>query len=120
MERQNFGRAERARENLFVHPPRGGRFHETAAAGADAYSVYTGNDLAAIRRANPGDYALQGNLDPMLLSRASPAEVAERAREIIASQKPFGRHIFNLGHGILPDAKIENVEALCSAVSEGA
>ena len=85
-----------------------------------AYSVYTGNDLAAIRRANPGDYALQGNLDPMLLSRASPAEVAERAREIIASQKPFGRYIFNLGHGILPDAKIENVEALCAAVSEGA
>ena len=36
------------------------------------------------------------------------------AREIADSQKPFGRHIFNLGHGILPDAKIENVEALCA------
>lgn len=113
--------ALRGRAKTFLFTPLGAdRFPELAASGADAHSVYTGGDLAAIRRANPGNYALQGNLDPLLLSRASPAEVSAKAREIVASQKPFGRHIFNLGHGILPDAKIENVEALCAAVSEGA
>ena len=42
----------------------------------------------------------------------------EAAKKIISEMLPHGRHIFNLGHGIRPDAKIENVEALCGAVME--
>lgn len=107
----------RAKTFLFAPLPVA-RFGEVLLARADAYSIYTGNDLTQIRRENKGDYALQGNLDPALLSSATTAEVVEAAAAIIDSQKFFGRHIFNLGHGILPDAKIQNVEALCQCVKE--
>ena len=94
------------------------RFPELLAVGSDAYSIYTGQDMSDIRAKNPGNYVLQGNLDPMLLSVATPAEVERETLKILSAQKCFGRHIFNLGHGILPDAKIENVEAMRKCVAE--
>lgn len=108
-----FERLGKIKKVLFTPLP-ADRFPETLSTRADAYSIFTANSLAQIRRDNAGNYALQGNLDPALLSTGTPREVACAAREIADSQKPFGRHIFNLGHGILPDAKIENVEALCA------
>ena len=45
-------------------------------------------------------------------------KVDEETLKILSAQKRFGRHIFNLGHGILPDAKIENVEAMRKCVAE--
>lgn len=94
------------------------RFPELLAVGSDAYSIYAGQDMSDIRAKNPGNYVLQGNLDPMLLSVATPSEVERETLKILSAQKCFGRHIFNLGHGILPDAKIENVEAMRKCVAE--
>jgi uroporphyrinogen decarboxylase len=56
----------------------------------------------------------QGNLDPVLLATGGPA-LDDRVKTILASlgQGPF---IFNLGHGILPDTPIENVERLVRLV----
>ena len=64
------------------------------------------------------DRAIQGNLDPVVLL-TTPAEVRRRAREIL--QQAAGRpgHIFNLGHGVLPQTPVENVLALVEAVHAG-
>jgi uroporphyrinogen decarboxylase len=61
--------------------------------------------------------AVQGNLDPVLLF-ADWNEVRSRARDIL--QRAAGRpgHIFNLGHGILPETPVENVKALAQFVQE--
>ncbi len=57
---------------------------------------------------------LQGNLDPVLLASDKKGAVEETKR-IIENMKgiPF---IFNLGHGILKDTPVENVEAVCEAI----
>jgi uroporphyrinogen decarboxylase len=61
--------------------------------------------------------AVQGNLDPVLLF-ADWNELSSRARDIL--QRAAGRpgHIFNLGHGILPETPVENVKALAHFVQE--
>jgi uroporphyrinogen decarboxylase len=63
------------------------------------------------------DRAIQGNLDPVSLF-ASEAEVLRRAKAVL--QRANGRpgHIFNLGHGILPETPVENVQALVKFVRE--
>jgi uroporphyrinogen decarboxylase len=63
------------------------------------------------------DRAVQGNLDPVLLF-AGWKELKSRAEEIL--QRAGGRpgHIFNLGHGILPETPVENVKALAQFVQE--
>jgi uroporphyrinogen decarboxylase len=61
--------------------------------------------------------AVQGNLDPVLLF-AEWKELKSRAEEIL--QRAGGRpgHIFNLGHGILPETPVENVKNLAKFVQD--
>ena len=61
--------------------------------------------------------AVQGNLDPVLLF-ADWSEIQARAENIL--QRAAGRpgHIFNLGHGILPETPVENVKRLCEFVQQ--
>ena len=61
------------------------------------------------------NYAVQGNLDPVVLF-ASEAEVRRQVRELL--DRVGGRigHIFNLGHGVLPETPVENVLALVDEV----
>ena len=61
------------------------------------------------------DYAIQGNLDPILLS-LTPEVVQKATRSLLSPAGPIKGHIFNLGHGILPDAKIACVEAMLETV----
>jgi uroporphyrinogen decarboxylase len=65
------------------------------------------------------DYAcaVQGNLDPVLLF-ADWKELKSRAEDVL--QRAAGRpgHIFNLGHGILPETPVENVKNLARFVQE--
>lgn len=63
------------------------------------------------------DVGIQGNLDPVALF-APPDEIRRRAAEIL--KRVCGRrgHIFNLGHGVLPDTPVEHVIALVEAVHE--
>lgn len=60
--------------------------------------------------------ALQGNLDPILLN-TTPAIVERESSRLLESMRGIPGHIFNLGHGILPQAKIECVEALVHTVT---
>jgi uroporphyrinogen decarboxylase len=61
------------------------------------------------------DIALQGNLDPHVLF-ADAAVIRERAEGVLRRVDGRPGHIFNLGHGILPDTPIASVEALIDAV----
>jgi uroporphyrinogen decarboxylase len=63
------------------------------------------------------DRAVQGNLDPALLF-ADWGSIQRTAEDIL--QRAGGRlgHIFNLGHGILPETPVENVRALARFVQE--
>ena len=92
------------------------RFAELMPIGADIYSMDSAMPLSTLLNTWEGRYALQGNLDPSALVNDTPEEVARKTTHIISDMNPYGRHIFNLGHGITPDAKIENVEAMCEAV----
>lgn len=57
---------------------------------------------------------IQGNLDPSVLL-GTRSNVIKSAREILDKTRRSG-HIFNLGHGILPETPLENVSALVDAV----
>lgn len=58
--------------------------------------------------------ALQGNLDPMLLT--APTDQFETHVDFVLNRFADRAHIFNLGHGITPDARIEAVERMLARV----
>jgi len=60
---------------------------------------------------------VQGNLDPVALFAPQPQLLA-RAEEILRRAGGRPGHIFNLGHGILPETPVENVIALVKHVHE--
>ncbi|MFP5283268.1 MAG: uroporphyrinogen decarboxylase [Actinomycetes bacterium] len=72
-------------------------------AGADVVGVDWRLSLAeASRRLGPA-YAVQGNLDPALLGAPWPV-LAERVRAVLRAGAGAPGHVFNLGHGVPPDA----------------
>jgi uroporphyrinogen decarboxylase len=70
----------------------------------------------ASRRVGPG-FALQGNLDPAITF--APWEVVERrTREILADARGLPGHIFNLGHGVLPETDPDVLTRIVALVHE--
>ena len=63
------------------------------------------------------DRAIQGNLDPMALL-ADQDELRRRAADVLKQAAGRSGHIFNLGHGVLPQTPVENARALVDAVHE--
>ena len=63
------------------------------------------------------DVAVQGNLDPAILY-ASPKEIKNRVAEILRRAGSRPGHIFNLGHGVLPETPVDHVIAMVEAVHE--
>jgi uroporphyrinogen decarboxylase len=61
--------------------------------------------------------AVQGNLDPVLLF-AGEKELRAQAEQVLRQAGGRPGHIFNLGHGILPETPVENVRALVEFVRE--
>jgi uroporphyrinogen decarboxylase len=74
-------------------------------------------DLGAAWARVGHDVAIQGNLDPAALL-GPPAEIRRRARNILARAEGRPGHIFNLGHGVLPETPVDHVRALVDAVHE--
>tara|TARA_Y100000588_G_scaffold382277_1_gene469446 strand:- start:2222 stop:3286 length:1065 start_codon:yes stop_codon:yes gene_type:complete len=107
-----------------VHPnipivafPRGATAHLpdfVKTSEIDAISIdYSADPVWAAQELQPY-VTIQGNLDPVLLI-AGGEELIRRTREIVSALSG-GPHIFNLGHGILPETPIKHVEQLVSAV----
>jgi uroporphyrinogen decarboxylase len=71
--------------------------------------------LAEVRKFLPEAIGLQGNLDPMVLN-TTPKIVAQETRCLLAEMRGRNGYIVNLGHGVPPTAKLENIEALVTTV----
>lgn len=82
--------------------------------GVTALGIDTQTPATFARAVAPAGMPLQGNLDPQTLV-AGGAALANAAQEVLAAFAA-GPHIFNLGHGITPDASPENVAALVALV----
>ncbi|KQX38796.1 uroporphyrinogen decarboxylase [Devosia sp. Root436] len=101
-------------------------FPRGAAGNLARYAGQTGVNALGLDYATPLDFAgkhlpatlpVQGNLDPLRLV-AGGSQLDERVDQIIAAfaDRP---HIFNLGHGIVPETPIEHVERLVNRVKNG-
>ena len=73
-----------------------------ASAGASVVGVDWRVPLDEAARRVPAGTALQGNLDPAAVFAPWPA-VEERARDVLRRGRSAAGHVFNLGHGVLPD-----------------
>ena len=71
--------------------------------------------ISEARQIIGNDLAVQGNLDPTVLL-ADEAAIRRETRQIVAAGRENGKHIFNLGHGILPMTPISSVEIMLDEV----
>jgi uroporphyrinogen decarboxylase len=94
----------------------GAHLMDQAFTGARVLSVDASIELAAARRSLPGNVAVQGNLDPAILN-TTPETARRETLRLLESMRGLKGHIFNLGHGILPQARIDCVEATVEAVT---
>lgn len=89
---------------------------DLVATGANVLGVDWHFSLAEARKLVPSTVALQGNLPPALLVDSVPETVARETLRVLEEMRGRPGHIFNLGHGLLPAAKLENIEALVNTV----
>lgn len=95
----------------------GHSLEKIADLGAEVVSLDWTVDIGKAREMVGSYVALQGNLDPTMLF--SPPDRIERGVQAVLEK--FGKgngHIFNVGHGILPDTPVENVKTLVNAVKK--
>jgi uroporphyrinogen decarboxylase len=93
-----------------------GRLPLLAATEPDVISLDWRTPMSEARALFGEHVVLQGNLDPCALYGA-PERIAEQAHQIIREAGPRG-HVFNLGHGILPDIPVPHAKALVDAVKD--
>ncbi len=90
---------------------------EVAEAGGDVIGVDWRIDLAQAWQRIGYNRAIQGNLDPMALF-APEAEIERRVVDILKKAAGRNGHIFNLGHGVHKDTKVEKVKFMVDAVKK--
>ncbi len=102
-------------------------FPREAGPGYVGFARATGADCVAIDNSVSAEWAaghlqpdgcVQGNLDPALMVEGGPRLISETRRIVQAFSR--GPHIFNLGHGITPDADPDNVTRMVEAIRSGA
>jgi len=102
-----------------IHYARGGSMllESMKEAGGDAIGIDWRIDLDVAWERLGYDVAVQGNLDPTVLF-APPKEIERRVRDILDRAGNRSGHIFNLGHGVLPQTPVEHVMFMVEAVHE--
>jgi uroporphyrinogen decarboxylase len=93
-----------------------GNWDDLLATGANVLGIDWRFPLADARRLLPRDVGLQGNLAPSLLNDATPEAVAAETLRLLEAMRGRNGYIFNLGHGVPPEAKLENIAALVETV----
>jgi uroporphyrinogen decarboxylase len=82
--------------------------------GIDAISIDTAARFSEVAQAIPHHVTIQGNLDPLVL--VAGGQALERSIDDILTAAQGRPHIFNLGHGILPETSIKHVEMMLRRV----
>ena len=93
------------------------KFKKLSKCGADVIGLDWTMDMGKVRKRIGDKIALQGNLDPAFLY-ANEEKIKEEAIRILDSFGEGSGHIFNLGHGILPDVEPEKAKYLVNTVKE--
>ena len=93
------------------------KFKKLSKCGADVIGLDWTMDIGKVRKRIGDKIALQGNLDPAFLY-ANEEKIKEEAIRILDSFGEGSGHIFNLGHGILPDVEPEKAKYLVNTVKE--
>jgi uroporphyrinogen decarboxylase len=87
-----------------------------AQTGAHVVGVDHEVTLGEARQSLPDDIALQGNLHPARLIHDTPYMIQEETLRMLAEMRARNGYIVNLGHGVPPAARLENIEALVTTV----
>lgn len=96
----------------------GGQWLELMAnTGADCLGLDWTTDIGQARARVGESVSLQGNMDPAILY-TNPSRIRQEVASILTAYGSGSGHIFNLGHGVTPQAKPENVGAFFEAVAE--
>lgn len=90
-------------------------YDKLANCGADVIGLDWTINIGDVRNKIGDKVALQGNMDPTILY-ADKNIIEQRAEEVLNSYGNGTGHIFNLGHGILPDIPPENLKALVNYI----
>jgi uroporphyrinogen decarboxylase len=101
---------------IVFSPGTHGNWDDLLATGANVLGVDWQFPLAQARKLLPGNIGLQGNLAPALLSDTTPEVVAAETSRLLEDMRGRKGYIFNLGHGVPPGAKLENIAALVGTV----
>lgn len=88
-----------------------------ANSGANVLGLDWTMNLSEVRNQVGDKVALQGNMDPTILY-ANKDYIKEEVKSVLSSFGEGNGHVFNLGHGILPDIDPENVKAFVQYVKE--
>jgi len=91
--------------------------NKIADAGADVIGLDWTMDLGKVRKEIGDRVALQGNMDPTVLY-GNKEKITNEVKRILSNYGDGTGHIFNLGHGILPDVKPENAKFFTETVKE--
>jgi uroporphyrinogen decarboxylase len=86
-----------------------------ASLGAQVIGLDWTARLDVLRRQMPETVGLQGNLDPLVLE-TNPEAVAIETGRLLEQMRGRNGHIFNLGHGVPPSARLECIESLVTTV----
>jgi uroporphyrinogen decarboxylase len=95
-----------------------GNWDDLIATGASVLGIDWRFPLADARRLLPAGVGLQGNLAPALLSDDKPEKVAAETSRLLEAMRERKGYIFNLGHGVPPNAKLENIAALVETIKK--
>jgi uroporphyrinogen decarboxylase len=93
-----------------------GNWDDLLATGASVLGIDWRFPLADARRLLPSKVGLQGNFAPELLCDTAPEAVAAETSRLLEIMRGRPGYIFNLGHGVPPEAKLENIKALVETV----
>ena len=103
---------------IIIFPKGVPAFLDSVYGNFDVFGVDWSTPMALAKGKLGDRYVLQGNMEPC---RLYSKEATKECVESLADTMKDGRHIFNLGHGILPDVPVENAKyfvKLCQEVSK--
>jgi uroporphyrinogen decarboxylase len=86
-------------------------------SGADVLGIDWRITMQDVLSAVGSDVAVQGNLDPVTLFGTKEL-IRDRVSKVLEGARGAKGHVFNLGHGILPETPVDNAVAMVEAVHE--